>query len=312
MKNFYKKLLFFIIPFTLYIVLIIITDPYNYWNNCKIIPLETKLNISRELNGRLWKVVQFKRLPKGNIMLGDSRVDIINSERIRELTGEDYFNFGYPSATLEEIIETFWYASEQTKLENVIIGCSFNLYNKYNNKNLIKATFESSGQVQYILNGANIKAIVACFYDMATSSDTDISTPDMDVDAFWTEKIEGPSARFYKRYKYPDEYYSELQKIVEYCNKNDINLQFFIPPTHIDLQAQIGKYSLEKEAELYREDLKRLGDVIDFDYETLLTRERENFSDPFHIDIRLDTIVINALIKHNIVYARYSQKEIKL
>jgi hypothetical protein len=310
MKNFYKKLLFFFIPFVLYIILVILADPYNYWNNCGIIPIEVKMKVSRELNGRLWKIVQFKRTPKPDIMLGDSRVDIIDSERIKELTGKDYYNFGCPSATLEEIIETFWYASERVKLENVIIGCSFNLYNKYNNKNLIKATFESSGVVQYILNGANIKAMAVCFYRMATETGADISAPDMDADAFWIEKLEGPSARFYKLYKYPDNYYTELKEIADYCEANHINLQFFIPPTHTDLQKQVSKYSLIKEDERFRSDLRSLGNVIDFDYENWLTSDRAHFSDPFHIETSLDTIVINALINHEFPYARYSERTI--
>lgn len=307
MKGFFKKLLLFIIPFVLYVVLIVLTDPYNYWNHNKIIPLEVKLTISRELNGRLWKVVQFNRTPKPNVMFGDSRVDMIDTKRMRDITGADYYNFGYPSATLQEIIETFWYVANKVELKNVIMGISFNLYNKYNNKDLISPVLASSNEVRYVLNGANIKAVVACFYQMAKGGDAGISVPDMDFESFWQEKIDGPSAQFYKLYKYPDNYYHELKEISDYCKAHGINLVFYIPPTHVDLQAQIEKYHLSKEAAKYRSDLEGLGKVLDFDYPTWFTSEKEHFSDPFHFNVKLDTIIFNALVNQESAYARVNE-----
>ncbi|MBN1950729.1 MAG: hypothetical protein JW801_05970 [Bacteroidales bacterium] len=311
MKQFLKKFLYFLIPFPLYILLVIVADPYNYWDNNILIPLETKLEISRELNGRLWKVVQYSKNPKANVMLGDSRVDIINSDRIKELTGEDYFNFGYPSATLEEIIITFDKIKElanekDVKLKNVIIGCNFNLYNKFNNKNLIEATFNSSSQVDYILNGANIKAMAFCFYDMLTSSGSSFNTPDMDTAAFWKQQIEGPASIFYRKYGYPETFREKLQEIANYCSKNEISLTFFIPPTHTDLQDQIAKYHLRDAESTFKNDLIKIGKVVDFDYPSPLTSEVKNFSDPFHLNIDLDTILINALIKDRYTYCRTS------
>ena len=141
------------------------------------------------------------------------------------------------------------------------------------------------------------------------SADANISAPDMDVNTFWIEKIEGPAANFYKLYKYPENYYRELEKIANYCGENDINLLFYIPPTHTDLQAQITKYNLDEEDQKFHEDLQSLGTVVDFDYESWLTSHRDNFSDPFHIDISLDTIVINALINQEYAYARFSGKD---
>ncbi len=306
MKKFLGKLLIFFIPCALYLAMIFVTDPYNYWNNCGIIPLQSKQRISRELNGRLWKVVQFNRAPQPNILLGDSRVDIINTERIKELTGKEYFNFAFPASTLEEIIESFWYASEQVELKNVIIGVNFNLYNKYNNKNLIKPVLESAGAVRYLLNGANIKALSYCFYDMLKKGTVQISKPPMDSTTFWKEKLEGDASQYYKLYKYPDNYFLNLKEIADYCDKNEINLVFYIPPTHIDLQNKIAEHNLVKESDRFKEDIKSLGTVYDFDYKSWLTSHKKNFSDPFHFNIALDTIIINTLINNDVQFARYS------
>lgn len=309
MRGFLKKIAWFLIPFPVYIILVIAADPYNYWGHNKLIPLETKLDVSRDLNGRLWKVIQYSRYPKANVMLGDSRIDIINSERIKELSGEDYFNFGYPSATMEEIIITFEKIKkkadeENIMLENVIIGCNFNLYNKFNNKNLIEATFNSSHAVDYVFNGANIKAMAYSFYCMATDTPFKYNTPKSDSTTFWRRQLEGPASNFYRKYGYPDEFYEKLSRISEYCKVNNINLTFVIPPTHIDLQDQIGKYDLKDAEKKFKEDLIRLGRVIDFDYESDFTRNDKNFSDPFHIDIRQDTILINALFRGKYDYCK--------
>lgn len=309
MKEFFKKLLLFILPFSLYIGLIVIADPYNYWNHCRVLPIETKLQVSKKLNPRLWKVIQFNRAPEPNVLFGDSRVDIIDTDRILELTGQDYFNFAYPGGTLDEVITSFWFATEHIQLKNVIIGCNFNLYNKYNNKNLVKPALGSAGMVRYILNGANIKALAMSFYHIFTAKEVTIGNPDMDIEAFWKEQIDGPAARFYKLYKYPDTYYMELKKITEYCRSNNINLTFFIAPTHTDLQAKIDEFSLTEESERFRSDLRSIGNVIDYDYNTWLTSHYENFSDPFHLNIELDTIIINALIENKIAYGTYRDHE---
>jgi hypothetical protein len=311
MKSFLNKFLLFLIPFGAYLILIVLTDPYNKWNNCFLIPIETKLRISKELNSRLWKVVQYNRDPSPNIMLGDSRVDIINTDRIYELSGEQYFNFAYPGSTLDEIIETFWYASGKATLENVIIGVNFNLYNRYNNKNLVKPILKSAQTVDYLLNGANIKAISVCFYDIFKGGSLELSTPNMGEDAFWKEKLDGTAARYYKLYKYPDNYFRKLQEIAEYCNENNIKLTFFIPPTHVDLQNKISEHALIPESEKFKADIRSLGTVYDFDYDSWLTSQRENFSDPFHLNIALDTVVINTLINNRIYYSRYSTNDEK-
>jgi hypothetical protein len=272
--------------------------------------LETKLSVSKKLNQRLWKVIQFKRAPESNILLGDSRVDIINTDRIMELTGEDYFNFAYPGGTLSEVFSSFWFATKQIQLKNVIIGCNFNLYNEYNNRDLVKPTLESVSETRYILNGANSKALAVSLYHWITAKEVTIGTPDITVDAFWKEQIEGPAAKFYKLYKYPEKFHAELQKIADYCHENNIRLTLFIPPTHIDLQKKIEEYSLTEESERFKADLKAMANVIDYDYDTWLTRHKENFMDPFHLNNRLDTIIIGALIENKVVFGTYWDNEL--
>jgi len=77
------------------------------------------------LNYCLWKMPAFARHPASNLLLGDSRMDALKSERVKELTGTDYFNLAYGGATIREIIESFWFASRHASVSRVYIGINF-------------------------------------------------------------------------------------------------------------------------------------------------------------------------------------------
>jgi hypothetical protein len=57
MKDFFKKLGIFLIPFPLYIGLVILLDPYNFFNVSHVITQETKKETSAKFNPQLWKLV---------------------------------------------------------------------------------------------------------------------------------------------------------------------------------------------------------------------------------------------------------------
>ena len=121
MKNssyFVKRILIFCIPFCAYLGIILLIDPYNYFNISRFTSKEKK-GITNSLNYCFWKAIEFKNNPSQNIIIGDSRADNIDVDRIYRLTGESYFNFGYGGGSLPEMIKTFWYSVKITKLKRV-------------------------------------------------------------------------------------------------------------------------------------------------------------------------------------------------
>ena len=103
--------------------------------------------------------MQFKRKPCNNIILGDSRMNRINISGIKEITNEDYYNFSYGGATIEEICKTFWVVAESVHLENVYIGLHLNLYNTNNSRDRVSgAILTIRNPMLYLINRDVIKA----------------------------------------------------------------------------------------------------------------------------------------------------------
>src|SRR5690349_16490940 len=131
MKRFIQRVALFSIPFVVYAAFIVIVDPFDYLNIVHI-PKEQKFPNAAALNPCFWKMNEFARQPSSRILLGDSRMLGIRAEKLREMTGKDFFNFAYGGSSLNEMIDTFWYANEHTKLHDVYIGLNLNVYNDYN------------------------------------------------------------------------------------------------------------------------------------------------------------------------------------
>lgn len=261
-----------------------IIDPFNFNNKFKLGLNKDK--ISYKMNYRLYKIIEYKNNKCENILLGDSRTDALSIEDIKKVSGENYYNFAYGGGTLQESIDSFWYAASLSKLKNVYIGISFNLFSDNNNMNLIEeAKSIISLPLNYYLNSFILKvSIYNCYYRL-TNNNLYNEEPSTDKEGFWNYQL-GPKVTglFYEKYKWPENYIKELKEIKRYCNENDINLVFWIPPTHIDLQNKVKEYHLEKEYSEYKKALKSISKVIDFDTYNEITIDKENYKDPYHFN----------------------------
>jgi len=89
----------------------------------------------------------------------------------------------------------------------------------------------------------------------------------------------------------------ELKEIQNYCLENNINLTYFIPPTHIEVQEKIYEFSLVEENRKFKDDISSLGKLYDLNYDSEFTRNKENFSDPFHFKRDLASLFINIIFQ---------------
>ena len=301
MKKFLIRGLYFSLLIILYAGIIVLTDPYNYFNINTLIPKEYKEQISAKKNARYWKVIEYANNKSKNIILGDSRSRALKEKDFEKFTSEDYYNLAFGAATLEEIIKTYWYASEVTDLKRVYIGVNFNLYNKYNNKDLVSKAIDGVSPEKYIFEMDNIKALQSIIKAQITGKIPQIGIPDMTREEFWQSQLSGQASKYYSLYKYPDNYYEELKKIADHCKKNNTELIFFIPPTHTDLQDQITKFELDEASQKFKKDLNSLAKTVDFDYPSDLTRNAANFNDPYHVTPEVASTVVEQIVKETYV-----------
>ena len=121
----------FIIPIIIWMILVVVVDPFNYFNISKNISKESKIESAQKLNSLLYNLIEFKNNPQPNIIIGDSRIRKLPTDRIKEITGDSYYTLHANAAKFNEIIDLFWEANKYSRLENVILGINFNIYNEY-------------------------------------------------------------------------------------------------------------------------------------------------------------------------------------
>ncbi len=306
MKLFIKRLLLFSAPFILYLIIAVLIDPYNiiYKNNNPTL-IELKSKISYKLNYPLFKLQEYSENPTDIVLLGDSRTNKLNKLTFEKITGMKVTNLSYGGGTLPEIIDTFWYITKTHPIKEVYIGINFNLYNDYNNNNRVPKAIElKESPFSYLFSSYCSKSLFLILKSIITNKEINIEKPHLSKNEFWRYQLEISAPAFYSNYKYPYLYHKSLIDISRYCKEKKIKLVFFIPPTHINLQQRVTDFNLDEEKKLFKVDLTNLGITYDFEYPNEITRNKSNFSDPFHFNDSISDIIIKEILENNIKYAR--------
>jgi len=307
---FIKKNVLFSIPIFIWIFIVIVIDPFNYLKfGLKTINYSSKRAISGVLNRPLFQLLEYKNNPSPNILLGDSRANSLKTIKIRKYSGMDFANLAYGGGSINEAIITFWEAANTIELKNVYIGLNFSDYNMLLNRDRVTEALEIKNNfLTYCFSLYTFESSFLIIRHLLTKEEIILGKPSVTKEDFWKFQLNVASKEGYGTYKYPHKYFSELKKISDYCVKNRIKLIFFIPPTHVDLQNKIKEYNLQFYEENFKADLKRLGDVYDFDYPNDITRNTDNFRDPFHCNDSIGEIVVKEIFnpKEN-KYAKYSK-----
>ena len=154
LKKIIYKISIFSTPILIWIVLLSIVDPFNYFNLNGYVNVSSKEKTARKFNSLLYNTIAFKNNPTANIIIGDSRIKRLPTKYIEKVTGDSYFILHSNAAKLNEIIDLFWLTTKYTELENVIIGTNFNLYNKFAYANRVNEVEEMiKNPLLYIFNG---------------------------------------------------------------------------------------------------------------------------------------------------------------
>lgn len=302
MNKFITTILYFLVPFLLMALILIYIDPYNIIKREKNEDLlKLKKQISYKKNYALYKLQEYYYNPSDIIVLGDSRANRLSKQSFDSISSEKVTNLAYGGGTIQEIVETFWIINGMHKVKKIYIGLNFNLYNALNVRNSVKTANNLRNSIpSYLFSRYCIESSFLIIKSLIINEDIDIEKPPFSKEKFWEHQLNVSGPNFYKNYKYPSIYFNDLYKISEYCRDNKIELVFFIPPTHIDLQNKIKEYQLEKDNEQFKKDLVSLNvPVIDFNFENSMTKNKQNFGDPFHFNDTFEQIIINVISSRN-------------
>ena len=298
----------FIFPIIAWICIVVIVDPFNYFNVSNTISENAKERSAQQINSLLYNTINFKNNLTNSIIIGDSRIRKLPTEEIKKLTGNDYYTMHSNAAKLNEIIDLFWFSdslyfsASSTNLENVIIGINFNLYNEYSYSNRVADVKKLlDNKFIYIFNWSILEAVYLAlkndFFSINTNKKKHKETS-------WDYIIKTIAKNHYSKYKHPKETLLRLEEVGSYCKENNINLVFLIVPHHKEFHNRLVKFNLVDEEENFKNDIKNIGRVIDFDFPNSITNCKSCFSDPIHTTDSIGEIIVREIFSDSIIIGK--------
>lgn len=296
MKKFLIRIMLFGIVFVLNASFVFTVDAYNIFFESNFIEDEyKKLNLKRSdeampRGNALWKINKFSKNPSPDIIIGDSRAMGFDTDIVKEVTNKEFFNFAVPGGNFKTISDFFWFASENTKLENVVIQVGFSTYNKRNDHDLYNSV------ISYYNNPFRMFLKDWFVFDSYNTLKYKLSNEPTDIDKLdnlelqkknfnnWDQVIQKQGYAVLRSYVYPENYYASLQNISEYCKENGINLKFVIFPSHPDYYKVVEDLGLSDERIRFLKDINEMGETIDFtSSQNPLITNNSSYIDLYHI-----------------------------
>ena len=307
----------FSIPIVMWILTLFVVDPFNYFSDNKVIDEQTKLQSARKLNSLLYNTIAFKNNPTPNIIIGDSRIKRLPIKEIKKLSGDDYFILHSNAAKLNEIIDLFWLCNDFTKLENVLLGVNFNLYNEYAYANRVQEVKEiNTNPLLYIFNGSVLEITAKIIFNHIT----DLGFPNisrsimlkkamnekstLDKQAWWNFNINTVAKNQYSKYKYPKELKDRLNEVNKYCENNDINLIFINVPHNFEFSNRKNDFNLSNAEAQYKKDISEFGTVIDYDFPNQITNCKKCFTDPIHTNDSINLLMVREIFSDSLIIGK--------
>lgn len=296
MNYFIKRVLYFTLPFLLWLIGVLLIDPYNYYSNTILIDTKLKKETSFQLNRPLYQLLEYKKHPTKSILLGDSRTNNLDVEIFKKYSNKEFTNLAYGGGTLPEIINTFWLVTKEHNLSDVYIGMNLTICNNYRSRDrVIEADEIMRNFFSYAFSVYTFRSMQLILKTVLAGSNLKLGVPDSSKEKFWKHQLDVSAKDDYGLYEYPTDYIKDLMEISKYCNLNNIHLVFFIPPTHTDLQKKVKEYNLLAYELKFKSDLKKMGDVYDFDFPSSITENINNFNDPYHFSPTIGEIIVKEL-----------------
>ena len=310
MKKLLKNSCLFCIPIVLWVVFILIVDPFNYFNKASIIPISTKIENAKPLNNLMFNIFEEVHSPIQNLLIGDSRTNALPINYIEKVTGEKYYKLNSNALKLNEIVELFWLANDYKKIKNVYIGINFNMFNQYSYADRVtsvKAIVDNP--LLYIFNRSVAEAAFLVVKSSIIKRPVVRSKPKMTKEEFWQWNLKVKADDHYGKYKFPDEVYNKMIKMVNYAKENDINRVFIIVPHHIEFQQRVKDYNLIGQQLRFKKSLFNLNvKTIDYDYVNEITKYKKNFNDPIHYNRKIAKIIVDEVWSGPLKYGKLLTK----
>jgi len=120
---------------------------------------------------------------------------------------------------------------------------------------------------------------------------------DRDLPQLFAKQVGTNGAADWRRFKQSDELWAMVEEIAAWCDENDIELIFLIPPTISEMQSRIADFGLSAANHKFRDRLSTLAPVIDFDFDSGFTRDLASFTDAYHFNAAAARKIVGELLQ---------------
>lgn len=314
-----------------------------------------EINAKKFMNVKFTTRIKAKALSSGEfdtIMLGTSRIGVMNPDVINRYLNANTYNLSYPASITKIHKELFFYAIKFNKVKNLIYGIDFMAFNK---SRLIEQDFNEYYTLQkHILNKEEILNIdlylnLDTFLKSIKLIQNNVRKTQKDVPRYvykngmrdyanYKEELAMNRYNFqknskiqinayfkkngfYKDYIFSQEYFNDFKEILTYCKNNGIKVWVYIPPFHKEYLKKLYSTNLSYSFEIFQRKLAQIVEFTDFTIYKEITDDENNYWDVSHLKSQMtDKIITHVLNKEvNITKLRINKynvekhlKEIKI
>lgn len=261
------------------------------------------------------------------LMLGTSRIGLMNPDIVNQYTNGKTFNFEAAGSVTEQQHKLFLYALKYNNIKTLVYGIDFMSFNE--NRTIEKDFKEFYELYDKIENKQEILNY-DLYFNLKTFRDSSIvlfknllNKPIFESHYLYkngmrnlTEQIEAlkrgtfkidkginssikdyfkKDTGVYKKYKFSYKYLKYFKKTIDYCRNNNIKVLVYIPPMYSDHFDALSSVEYYDEFELFKKELVQITNYIDFTGHNTITTNKNNYWDSSHLRTELTEIVMAKL-----------------
>jgi len=318
-KQWVKKYFIFGISFAICFILFnFIIDPYGvFGHNCKVCHVK-----NHTASRRMTKVYYIKRLKPKTILIGTSRIGVINPKYVEHFTKNRVYNLSLSASSIKEQYEYIKFTINKIKIKNLIWGIDFFSFNpdaklpySFSKKRLEKdfflqdyidslltidaflsslATLKDNylGKKQKVnfLNGQNyFLPHKACLEKYGISC---IDKKIKEGLKGYKKTLELYGSKSFKKPSSIDKNFIYIQKVVKLCKKKKVKLYLYISPIYYKTILLIKKQKLLDTFKYMEYRLFQIYRYKNFIYNTNIILNKNNFWDNSHMREKVGNFII--------------------
>lgn len=283
MKRLIRRLLLLALPFALLMGGVAWIDPFNYFDAKSPVPLETRRANCRHSGAVMphytlaWKMVEYRRRPVADIIIGDSRLTRFDASLVAEITGRELYNFGVPGGNVPSMFKTFWYADSLARLRTVYLQTGFRNWSDRYDHDIWEGPAWATGSLVHYLTDRDV--LGKAWLD-ARSHWGSVEAEGLAADQW--EKVIANEHLVLEQYRPSQRFADELRRVAARCRERGIRLVIIDLPVHDEVHRMEEELGLEREIAAYKALMASQAIYYDLSGPNAITADRAGYIDALH------------------------------